>query len=241
MNCTPRGAWQVASTSHADLVAAAPGRLRRRRRGYMCLVEETVWRRSPPRQQRPLATHLPGHGVDPRWASGRPGVSRGHAKEQGTTVIRRLAICLTASLLAGCVSLRRPPDPQRTWRRTQRRRAGVAHCIRRIERQRHDYETVARLARDGDLRAQAFLRLAGLSVQTGDHERAREELRSALTAGPAPSTRREALLALGDVSERFPNGEDRAAAVYRQLLTEHPGTLEAELAGLRLEDLDHGR
>lgn len=110
-----------------------------------------------------------------------------------------------------------------------------------VTRLRSDYEAVALLARDGDLRARSFCRLAEIDSALGHHERALEDLERALLAGPSPETQRVVLLALGDILSRRLRDPDRARRTYQQIITEYPGTSEAELARWRLEDLGDGR
>jgi hypothetical protein len=126
------------------------------------------------------------------------------------------------------------------WDRAERRRSAVFDAFGDIQQQRARYEAVCRLAHDNDLRARAFARLAELDLLAGDDEGAAEQLGQALLCGPSPEVQREILLALGDVLERRLGRTGRSRTVYEQLVHQHPGTPEAELAGLRLEMTDDG-
>lgn len=150
---------------------------------------------------------------------------------------RAVLLCLAALMADGCGTANREPDALRLWRSAERAQPVVCASFTAVQQQRSRYEAVTRLAHDNDLRARAFLRLAELDKFAGAYESAAENLRNALLAGPSPQTQQMALLKLGDLLERQLRDTDRAAAAYRQLMAEHPGTPAAELARARLGGL----
>jgi tetratricopeptide (TPR) repeat protein len=150
-----------------------------------------------------------------------------------------LALALAA--LAGCAPASRRLDPEVRWRAAERRRDRALRSLEAARRLRSDYEAVTRLARDGGLRARAFLRLAEIDLALGRHRAACENLENALLAGPAAKTQRTVLLALGDVLCRQLAQHDQGTRAYEQIITEYPGSPEAKLAKLRLEALPHER
>lgn len=154
---------------------------------------------------------------------------------------RAALLCLAALMVGGCVTANHEPDALRLWRSAEREQPAVCASFATVQQQRSRYEAVTRLAHDNELRARAFLRLAELDKFTGAFESAAENLRNALLAGPAPQTQQTVLLRLGDLQERRLGHTDRAAAVYRQLVAEHPGTPAAELARKRLEGIGNAK
>lgn len=109
--------------------------------------------------------------------------------------------------------------------------------IANIGQLRADYSAVLILARSSNLRSRAFLRLAELDMALGDYESCRYNLVQSLRESPTPTEQRAALLRLGDLSERYLDQPDAAATIYRQIISEHPGTREATVAALRLRIL----
>ena len=150
-------------------------------------------------------------------------------------------LALALGALAGCASATRRLDPQVRWRSAERRRACALRSLEAVRRLRGDYEAVALLAHDSDLRGRSFYRLAEIDLAVGRYWQASENLKNALLAGPSPETHRIVLLALGDVLCRQLAQRDDGARAYEQVITEYPGTPEAELARLRLEVLRNGR
>jgi hypothetical protein len=128
-------------------------------------------------------------------------------------------------------------DPAARWQAAEKEREAVLRALEAARKLRSDYEAVARLARDGDLRARSFQRLAELDAALGHPKAARGNLLNALRAAPKPRTQRRILLALGDVLARRLHEPAQAAKVYQQLVAQYPDTPEAELAKLRSEGL----
>ena len=128
-------------------------------------------------------------------------------------------------------------DPAARWQAAEKGREAVLRALEAVRKLRCDYEAVARLARDGDLRARSFQRLAELDAALGYPEPAREHLQNALRAGAKPETRRKILLALGDLLSHKLYRLNGAMTAYEQVLAQYPGSPEAELARLRLEVL----
>jgi tetratricopeptide (TPR) repeat protein len=151
----------------------------------------------------------------------------------------RLSIPLLVALCCtGCVSRGASLDPEVRWRQAERRWGAFVEAREDVRRLRNDYDAVILLDRSGELRGRAYLRLAELDLAQQEYESAGANLERALRAGLESADRVAALLLLGDVLERRLDRPDDAEAVYRQILHEHPGSAEAELAQLRLEHLD---
>jgi len=146
-----------------------------------------------------------------------------------------LAIILLAIACHGCANLRL--DPAYHWRLAERRRGAVQRSIETIRRQRSDYEAVTVLARDGNLQGMSYYRLAQLESSLGNFQKARVDLLKALGSGLSAENQPAVLLALGDLLSRRLSKPGDASRVYKQIVVEHPGTPEAELAQLRLEEL----
>lgn len=128
-----------------------------------------------------------------------------------------------------------PPGPAESrWLEAEGRRETVLETIAAVQRLHNDYEAVTVLARDNDLRGRGFFRLAEIETKRGDHAAACRHLEDALGAGPSPETQRRVLLALGHVLWRGLKHPGRAQRAYTQLVLQHPGTQEAEVAQLWL-------
>lgn len=130
-------------------------------------------------------------------------------------------------------------DSDYRWRSAERRRSSVMQSAQKLRELRNDYEAVTLLARAGDLRGRAYMRLAEIDSVLGDYEEARRNLEQSLQTGLAPENQRIGLLMLGDLLERHLGQKDEALMVYQQIMREYPGTREAELSKLRLQVLNH--
>ena len=148
-----------------------------------------------------------------------------------------LQLYVLAIVMTGCAGVGRRVDPGFHWRTAERRRRAVLGSVERLHQVRSHYEAVTVLARDGDLRGRAFMRLAEIELALGHTSEACLRLEQALQAGPRPATQRAILLMLADVLERRVGDGKGAEATYEQVINEHPGSTEAELAALRLEVL----
>ena len=144
-----------------------------------------------------------------------------------------------ALVMAGCADVGRRVDPGFHWRTAERRRRAVLSSVEQLHGVRSHYEAVTVLAREGDLRARAFTRLAEIELALGHVSEAGQRLEQALQAGSRPATQRTILLMLADLLERRVGDGKGAEAAYEQIVNEHPGSTEAELAALRLEVLRH--
>jgi hypothetical protein len=153
------------------------------------------------------------------------------------TLAATLMLVLTGGWLMGCATPARKLDADALWESAEMRQPSTMRSVDRITRQQDDYTTVTRIARDAELRGQAFLRLAELDMALGNYESAHHRLEQALRSGLPHESRRQALLMLGDLFERYLSEPGKAIVVYRQILTEYPGTFESELAMLRLKGL----
>ena len=155
--------------------------------------------------------------------------------------LQRAGIALAAVLsviVAGCATpTAKPPgstDPEALWLDADRRHSASVASIHAVQQLRSDYEAIIRLARDGELRGRAYLRLAELSDASGDDETTRRNLEAALHCGMAPAYQRAALLELGFVLDQRLADFAGARAAYQQLINEYPDSDEAALAKLRL-------
>ena len=151
---------------------------------------------------------------------------------------RSAAIGAVLLTLVGCATT--GPDPLDTdaiWQRAEREHASAIAAVAERERLQADYAAVIRLSSDGERRGLAYLRLAELDLALGDYQQARSHLEQSLRAGIGPAERPGALLMLGDLFERHLRRREEALTAYRQVIAEHPGTNEAELAGLRMKEL----
>ena len=161
------------------------------------------------------------------------------ASTAGSRNRRRIQVwaAVVALCCCGCLSRGASLDPDVRWRQAERRRAAVVEREEEIRLLRNDYDAVILLDRSGALRGRAFVGLAELDLAQNEYRAARANLEQALRAGLEPAEQATALLLLGDVLERRLERPDDAAPVYRQILSEHPGSEEAGLARLRLERL----
>ncbi len=162
----------------------------------------------------------------------------------GGLIMNRLTIMMVAvALLSGCATpsqhLDQKLDPDALWRRAERQHSDAIRAVAQRQQLQSDYATIIRLSRDGNLRGRALVRLAELNVALGEYEEARHNLEQSLRADLSPEHRRRALLMLGDLMERHLHNRADAATAYRQIINEHPATLETELARLRLGALSH--
>ena len=162
----------------------------------------------------------------------------------GGLIMNRLTIMMVAvALLSGCATpsqhLDQNLDPDALWRRAERQHSDAIRAMAQRQQLQSDYTTIIRLSRDGNLRGRALVRLGELNLALGEYEEARHNLEQSLRADLSPEHRRRALLMLGDLMERHLRNRADAATAYRQIINEHPATLETELARLRLEALSH--
>jgi tetratricopeptide (TPR) repeat protein len=146
---------------------------------------------------------------------------------------------LSSGWLAGCATPARKLDANVLWDSAEMRQPSTMRCVDRYVRLYDDYITITRIARDSDLRGRAYLRLAEMDMARGEYLSAQQRLEHALRAELPHEYRRQALLMLGDVLERFIRNRDSAIVAYRQILNEYPETPESELARLRLKGLNH--
>ncbi len=155
---------------------------------------------------------------------------------RSTVLLVALSLSITACSTSTAPGDGAVLDADALFASAERRHDGAVTSIVELRQLQDDYAAVTRLSRDGDQRGRAYLRLAELDSALGDYDRALGNLERALRAGMEPANQRIALLELGDLLERRLDDRTRAASAYRQLLAEHPGTEEAELARLRLEE-----
>ena len=156
-------------------------------------------------------------------------------------MMRRGVEATVVLVLAGCATPGQDLDAQARWESAERRRLSVMRSLEAVHRLHDDYAAVSVLARDGDLRARSYYRLATIDSALGHYEAARENLEKALLSGPLPETQCLVLLDLGDVLARRLGKTAQAARAYEQIISEHPGRAEAELARLRLEVMRRAR
>ncbi len=151
---------------------------------------------------------------------------------------RAVAVGLALLVLAGCAATpKRELDPDAIWNRAERQHAKTLAAVAEREQLQADYAAVIRLSRDGGRRGQAYMRLAELDLALGDYRQARDRLEQSLRAGVGPPDRSRVLLMLGDLLYRHLHETAGAETAYLQIIAEHQGTGDAELAGLRLEEL----
>jgi tetratricopeptide (TPR) repeat protein len=125
-------------------------------------------------------------------------------------------------------------DPQAIWQRAEQQHSAAIQAVATRRQLQNDYATVIRLSRDGDLRGQAFIRLAELNLALGEYDEAQHNLVQSLRADLAPEHRPRALLLLADVLERHLLKTGDASTAYQQIINEYPASPEAELARLRM-------
>ena len=140
--------------------------------------------------------------------------------------------------VSGCSSRERQLDPQARWDSAEKRLDEAYRSIEDVQRLRGDYEAIAVVANDNDLRARALQRLAEIDLALDENAAAARHLRCALAAGPSGETRPRILLALGDVLGRRMRDRAEGERAYRSIVEQYPESPEAVLAGLRLETLD---
>lgn len=149
-----------------------------------------------------------------------------------------LAAVLSVALI-GCATPTAKPDgtfdAEALWRSADQRHDAAVESVHELAQLQSDYRAIIRLARDGEIRGRAYLRLAELSNASGDDTATRENLEQALRCGMAPADQRMALLELGFVLDQRLNDYAAARAAYQQLINEHPNSEEAALARLRLQ------
>ena len=150
----------------------------------------------------------------------------------------KIVLLAAVALIAACSTSTQPGsvalDADELFASAERRHPGIIESVAELRQLQDDYTAVTRLSRNGDQRGQAYLRLAEIDSALGDYQTAQQNLERALHAGMEPANQRTALLALGDLLERRFGEVEEAGSAYRQLVAEHPGTDEAELARLRL-------
>lgn len=159
------------------------------------------------------------------------------------TVHKILASLLVTTVvlpwLSGCAFPARKLDADALWVSVEQRQPAAIRSVARMHQLQSDYKTVIRITPDASLRGRAYLGLAELDLALGDYKLARHNLAQALRGDLPPEQRRRALLMLGDTLERHLASSEEAIMAYRQIVNEHPQTLESEVAQLRLRMLNH--
>ncbi len=162
--------------------------------------------------------------------------------DSGMITPRAATIGLMCLAVTGCTTTpNREIDPEAVWSRAERQHAATVAAVAQREQLQADYAAVIRLSQDGERRGQAYMRLAELDLALGAYPQARHRFEQSLRSGIGQSYRPVVLLMLGDVLYRHLNEAAGAATAYRQIIAEHPGTTEAELAALRLKELTDAR
>ena len=130
-------------------------------------------------------------------------------------------------------------DPDVIWQLAERQHKTTVLAIAQRQQLQNDYKTVIRLSHDGDLRGQAYIRLAEINVALAEYDAAKQNLTQSLRTGLVPEHRLRVLLLLADLLERHICSHDDAVQAYQQIINEYPALPEAELARLRMEAIDH--
>ena len=165
-------------------------------------------------------------------------------RQKKTSTFATLFVLLT---LAACAagppvadrSTEQSLDPEVIWQRADQQHSAAVQAVAERQQLQNDYAAVIRLSRDGDLRGQALMRLAEISIVLGEYEEAKQYLTQSMRAELTPQHRSQALLLLADLLERHIGEQDAAVKAYRQVMIEYPASPEAQLARLRMEAIDH--